>query len=138
LEAAIETSLKQEVKIRYFPLRAFLPHTRFHCRHSLLFILLSRDNYSFSTKVWNWDDAGRNCAWTQNLKSDDRRLYIPFRVGWLFSFQHIVNDYQHFSGNGNECFLRLHPQRQQVEFLSKKRLVGTSRRPVYFNWSVIK
>jgi len=40
-------------KIRYFPLRAFLSHTRFHCRHRLLFILSNRDNYSFTTKIWN-------------------------------------------------------------------------------------
>jgi len=27
------------LKIKYFPLRAFLSHTRFHYRHHLLFIL---------------------------------------------------------------------------------------------------
>jgi hypothetical protein len=43
------------VILKYFPLRAFLSHTRFHYRQSLLFILFLRDNIFqyFATKVRN-------------------------------------------------------------------------------------
>ena len=53
-----------DVKLKYFPLRAFLSHTRFHCRHGLLFILQDGilSIQQFATKVRNWNDAGRNCV----------------------------------------------------------------------------
>jgi hypothetical protein len=41
--------------LKYFPLRAFLSHARFHYRQSLLFILHTRDNIFqyFATKIRN-------------------------------------------------------------------------------------
>jgi hypothetical protein len=63
--------VSKKLKIRYFPLRAFLSHTRFHCRHCLLFILQT-GIIIHSTQRYGTETVSEETA--QNTESQNQAL----------------------------------------------------------------